>query len=141
MPDGTFEALESAAHFDRIVFDGGEFGHVTEAGSAEEHDYLGLPGLLEPDQVAVLLRERQAKQAKTIARTRAPARSQYRAVADLRRELSGLVAAWHHRTGKPHGVIHAELRSTCGGPLIALADADEIEQRIDTLRTWAIARR
>ncbi len=139
LTDGTFEALESAAHFDRIVFDGGEFGHLTEAGSAEEHDYLGLPGLLEPDQVAVLLKERQAKQAKTIATTPVP--SQYRAVADLRRELSGLVAAWHHRTGQPHGVIHADLRSACGGPLTALADAGEIQQRIDTLRTWAVARR
>ena len=139
LTDGAFEALESAAHFDRIVFDGGEFGHVTEAGSAEEHDYLGLPGLLEPDQVALLFKEHQAKQAKTIATARAP--SQYRAVADLRRELSGLVAAWHHRTGQPHGVIHADLRSACGGPLIALADAGEIQQRIDTLRTWAVARR
>ena len=139
LTDGAFEALESAAHFDRIVFDGGEFGHVTEAGSAEEHDYLGLPGLLEPDQVAVLLKEHQAKQAKTIATARAP--SQYQAVADLRRELSGLVAAWHHRTGQPHGVIHADLRSACGGPLVALAGAGEIQQRIDTLRTWAVARR
>ncbi|MGB2839058.1 MAG: DEAD/DEAH box helicase [Actinomycetes bacterium] len=139
LTDGAFEALESAAHFDRIVFDGGEFGHVTEAGSAEEHDYLGLPGLLEPDQVALLLKEHQAKQAKTIATARAP--SQYQAVADLRRELSGLVAAWHHRTGQPHGVIHADLRSACGGPLVALAGAGEIQQRIDTLRTWAVARR
>ncbi|MEO8106654.1 MAG: DEAD/DEAH box helicase [Actinomycetes bacterium] len=141
LPDGTFEALESAAHFDRVVFDGGEFGHMTAAGSAEEHDYLGLPGLLEPDQVAVLLKERQAKQAKTITRAPAPHAAQYRAVADLRRELSGLVSAWHHRTGQPHGVIHGDLRSSCGGPLIALADADEIQQRIDTLRTWAVARR
>jgi hypothetical protein len=139
LPEGAFEALESAAHFDRIVFDGGEFGHVTEPGSPEEHDYLGLPGLLEPDQVAVLLKERQVRQATSIAR--APAGSGHRAVADLRRELGGLVAAWHHRTGQPHGVIHASLRSECGGPLIALADAGEIQQRIDTLRAWAVARR
>ena len=33
----------------------------------------------------------------------------------LRRELNGLVAAWHHRTGQPHGVTHAELRSTAAG--------------------------
>ena len=66
LSDGTFEALESAARFDRVVFDGGEFGHASEAGSVEEHDYLGLPGLLEPEQVAVLLKERQAKQAKRL---------------------------------------------------------------------------
>ena len=28
----------------------------------------------------------------------------------LRRELNGLVAAWHHRTGQAHGVTHSALR-------------------------------
>src|SRR6476620_8161588 len=37
-------------------------GFATEAGSPEEEDYLGLPGLLEPDQVVTLLRKRQAAQ-------------------------------------------------------------------------------
>ena len=54
--------LRASATFDRVLFDGGEFGTATEAGSPEEEDYLGLPGLLEPDQVAVLLRKRQAAQ-------------------------------------------------------------------------------
>ncbi|MCW2783263.1 MAG: ATP-dependent helicase, partial [Marmoricola sp.] len=27
----------------------------------------------------------------------------------MRRELNGLVAAWYHRTGQPHGVTHAAL--------------------------------
>ncbi|MGH9261021.1 MAG: ATP-dependent helicase, partial [Acidimicrobiales bacterium] len=58
----------------------------------------------------------------------------------LRRELNGLVGAWHHRTGKPHGAIHAELRTSCGGPPAALASADEIQERIDTIRAWAAAR-
>ncbi len=58
----SFEALRASATFDRVLFDGGEFGTATEAGSPEEEDYLGLPGLLEPDQVATLLRKRQAAQ-------------------------------------------------------------------------------
>jgi hypothetical protein len=66
-PDGelegpAFEALKASAQFDRVLFDGGEFGTATDAGSPEEEDYLGLPGLLEPDQVATLLRKRQAAQ-------------------------------------------------------------------------------
>ena len=55
----TFEALEAEATFDRVLFDGGEFGTQAAVGSEEEADFLGLPGLLEPDQVATLLRERQ----------------------------------------------------------------------------------
>ena len=55
--EAPFTALEASAHFDRVLYDGGEFG-----ATAEEEDFLGLPGLLEPDQVAVLLRKRQADQ-------------------------------------------------------------------------------
>jgi superfamily II DNA or RNA helicase len=58
----SFEALAASATFDRVLYDGGEFGTATGAGSLEEEDYLGLPGLLDPDQVALLLRKRQAKQ-------------------------------------------------------------------------------
>ena len=57
-----FEALGSQAHFDRVLFDGGEFGHEGEVhvGSEEEMDFLGIPGLLEPDQVRELLAQRQS---------------------------------------------------------------------------------
>jgi hypothetical protein len=58
-------------------------------------------------------------------------------LAELRRELNGLVAAWHHRTGKPHGVIHSALRRDCGGPAAAAATAAQLTQRIDRLREWA----
>ena len=42
--------------------------------------------------------------------------STHEQLATLRRELNGLVAAWNHRTGQPHGVTHAALRKDCGGP-------------------------
>ncbi|TDD73162.1 DEAD/DEAH box helicase [Jiangella aurantiaca] len=155
---GPFEALGSDASFDRVLYDGGEFGTQARAGSAEEADYLGIPGLLEPDQVAALLRRRQAEQ--QAARATATAddgdrgaeggaaanghgerdAAMFEQISVLRRELNGLVGAWHHRTGKPHGVIHTELRKSCGGPPAALATAAEIQERIDTIRAWAIAR-
>ena len=53
--EAPFTALQASAHFDRALYDGGEFGT-----SAEEDDYLGLPGLLDPEQVGLLLRKRQA---------------------------------------------------------------------------------
>ena len=59
---------------------------------------------------------------------------------ELRRELNNLVGAWHHQTGLPHGVIHADLRKTCGGPLQAQATAAELKNRIETLRKWAVSR-
>ena len=58
-------------------------------------------------------------------------------LAVLRRELNGLVAAWHHRTGQAHGITHAALRKECGGPAAAVASADQLRKRIDRIREWA----
>jgi superfamily II DNA or RNA helicase len=148
--DGSFEALGAEAHFDRVLFDGGEFGPAegfAAVGSQDEADYLGLPGLLEPDQVATLLRARQSEQAGRSSR-RSPTAADdareaatHRAVPALRKELNGLVGAWHHRTGVPHGAVHAELRQSCGGPPAAQATAEQLQARIDQLRAWALRRR
>lgn len=145
--DGAFEALGSDAHFDRVLFDGGAFGLHAPVGSEEEQDFLGLPGLLEPDQVTALLQQRQADQLKAqrqrsrTAPDDAAGVAAHRALAVLRKELNGLVAAWHHRTGDSHGSIHAALRTQCGGPPTALASAEQVQARIDALRGWATSGR
>jgi len=141
--DGSFEALGSQATFDRVLYDGGEFGHAGEVhvGSEEEMDFLGIPGLLEPDQVRDLLHSRQADRARRRKGVPAPDTveqvSAHEQLAQLRRELNGLVAAWHHRTGEPHGVTHAALRRACGGPAAATASAEQLQARIDRIREWA----
>jgi superfamily II DNA or RNA helicase len=185
----AFQALNASAHFDRVLYDGGEFGTATAAGSPEEEDFLGLPGLLDPDQVRTLLRKRQdaqlaarsqavtPKAADLKAATFAPGPSaagpaatgstasevavpsgasaavsvsapvvaappvSRQALAALRKELNGLVGAWSHRTGQPHGVIHNNLRQSCGGPPLPQATADQIQARIDQIRRWAISGR
>ncbi|WP_433349949.1 DEAD/DEAH box helicase [Microtetraspora malaysiensis] len=140
-----FQTLEASATFDRVLFDGGEFGTAAAPGSPEEEDFIGLPGLLEPDQVASLLRRRQADQQAAKRRKGAPepapALAPHEQLAELRKELNGLVGAWNHRTGQPHGVIHAELRRSCGGPAIAQASAEQIKERIAMIRKWATQRR
>ncbi|WP_165986533.1 DEAD/DEAH box helicase [Streptomyces sp. YIM 98790] len=144
-----FEALESEAVFDRVMYDGAEFGMQAHPGSEEEQDYLGIPGLLEPDQVRILLQKRQARQ---IAHSRRkpdeeadllelPAERRpvvtHREMAELRRELHGLVGAYAHQSGKPHGVIHNELRRACGGPPTAEATAGQLKARVAKIREWA----
>jgi superfamily II DNA or RNA helicase len=131
-----FQALEASAHFDRVLYDGAEFGV-----SAEEEEFLGLPGLLPPDQVAVLLRNRKAALPIPAQAASGPATATAReTLAALRKELNGLVAAWHHRTGQQHGAIHAELRRACGGPALAQASAEQIRSRIEMMRKWAWTR-
>ena len=146
---GSFEAMGSEARFDRVLYDGGEFGHAGEVhvGSEEEMDFLGIPGLLEPSQVRDLLHQRQSDRARQQRRTRSTEEDVVRDVsthehlATLRRELNGLVAAWNHRTGQPHGVTHAALRKDCGGPAAAVATAEQLQSRIDKIRDWAAQRR
>jgi len=139
---GSYRPLGSEASFDRVVYDGGEFGYDAVADDPEELDFLGIPGLLEPDQVAELLRTARSKKAQGPASggssSGVEAEAAFERRADLRRELNSLVAAWHHRTGTPHGVVHTALRSECGGPPAAAATTDQLQRRIDRIREWAM---
>ena len=72
----------------------------------------------------------------TGAGRRAPQLSVRERLAALRKELNALVALHHHRTNKPHGMIHNELRAACGGPPTAMANMEQLEERIATLRSW-----
>ena len=159
LEDASFEALESDAHFDHVLFDAQQFGLHAEIGSEEEQDYLGLPGLLEPDQVALLLHERQSKQSRAAtSRGGAPAPhpsrtpgttgragispvSAHRALASQRKELNKLVAAYSSKTGTPHASIHMDLRRACGGPELAAATSEQVTERIDRIRRWFVGRR
>jgi len=139
----SFVALAADAELDQVIYDGSSFGTATIAGSDEEADYLGIPGLLDADQMRALLRERQTRQLADRSAQEAVAPAPAAVVervatsdklGELRRELNSLVAMHHHRTGKPHGVIHGELRRECGGPPTALATADQLTERIAALR-------
>ncbi len=140
--EAPFRALTATAHFDRVLYDGGEFG-----ASAEDEDFIGLPGLLEPEQVAHLLRQRHADQVRKRSSDpsagpgdsegQAPPALARETLTALRKELNGLVAAWHHRTGQQHGTIHSELRRTCGGPSVPQATATQLRARIEAIRRWS----
>ena len=135
--DASFTSLGADAELDQVIFDGSSFGTAAPAGSDEEADYLGIPGLLDADQMRALLHRRQDEQLKrrVAAEDARPASfSMHGQLRDLRRELNALVSATHHRTGKPHGWIHTELRRRCGGPPIAAATREQIQARIEALR-------
>ncbi|OSC42411.1 DEAD/DEAH box helicase [Mycobacterium decipiens] len=138
-----FTSLGADAELDQVIFDGSSFGTATPAGSDEEADYLGIPGLLDAEQMRALLHRRQDEQLRKRAQlqngaaqnaTSTPPPSVHGQLRDLRRELHTLVSIAHHRTGKPHGWIHNELRRRCGGPPIAAATRDQLKARIDALR-------
>jgi superfamily II DNA or RNA helicase len=140
--------VSATAELDQVIFDGTSFGTPIMSGTPEEEEFLGLPGLLTPDQVATLLSKRQAEQLAAQRRkpgatppSSAPARpvqpptTAERRIA-LRRQLNALVAAEHARTNRPHGQIHAKLRQLCGGPPSAQATVEQLEERVATIQTW-----
>jgi superfamily II DNA or RNA helicase len=135
--DNGFESLGADAELDQVIFDGSSFGTATPAGSEEEADYLGIPGLLDTGQMRDLLRRRQEEQLDRRSRAvgEVARRSTHGQLRELRRELNALVSIAHHRTGKPHGWIHNELRRLCGGPPIAAATTDQLKARIEAVRS------
>ena len=157
-----YEALGAEAELDSLIYDGSTYGTATIAGSDEEADYLGLPGLLDAEQMRQLLRQRQAEQLDARDREAAAApdaaapsdgaggatraggvdaqaaeeRVASQEIPQLRKELNALVAITSKRTGRPHGAIHTEARQACGGPPTALATAEQLRDRIAYLRRW-----
>ena len=150
----TYESLGAEAELDTLIYDGSSYGTATVAGSSEEADYLGLPGLLDAEQMRQLLRKRQEEQlnvrereAKEAAKREQEARSSQgrkdaeerlasQEIPQLRKELNALVAITASRTGRPHGSIHTEARQKCGGPPTAMCSAEQLRERINYLRRW-----
>ena len=130
----SFEALESEATFDRVLFGDDEFGAGVGPGTAEEEEFLGIPGLLDADQVSDLLR----------SRGRAPKAAPEVVVVDIRalkRELGDCVRGYARQTGTSQAAVHADLRRVCGGPEVPRASAAELSARIEKVRGWAVGRR
>ncbi|WP_100813205.1 DEAD/DEAH box helicase [Microbacterium lacus] len=143
----TYQALGSFAHFDRVMFDGREFGQLAVPGTPEEEEFLGLPGLLEPEHVHELLMQRQARQGKHRSvreaaeaasgderAADAPPPALHRTLREQRQLLNSLVGLYARQAGEPHGLVHAELRRICGGPAVSHATVAQLQARIEVLR-------
>jgi superfamily II DNA or RNA helicase len=136
-------AFAHVLHAGRAVAAGADAADLTD----EDQDFLGLPGILTPEQMATVLARRD-----THARRRAdgahapapsapradvpgdlPAPASWRAGAELRREVNRLVAVLAARQGVAHGRIHAQLRRWVPGPASAAASTDVLQRRRDHL--------
>jgi superfamily II DNA or RNA helicase len=136
-----FEALESEASFAHVLH-GGRAVVADAAGLGEDDaEFLGLPGLLSPEQTAALLARRDEHHRKRAnARARdvdAPMSSgelsSWEAVATMRREINRLVAQLAARSATPHATVHATVRRAVPGPPSASAPMEVLERRRDHL--------
>ena len=132
----TWAALESDANFDRVLFDGDEYGFAAFTGSEDELDFLAMPGLLEPDELHSALRHRQQRQARR-GEQRPPTatpQAMHRTLKEQRQLLNQLVAVRAKLSGEPHAHVHSDLRRVCGGPAVSQATVAQLQARIDHLR-------
>jgi superfamily II DNA or RNA helicase len=153
----AIEILESQAEFAHVLHSGravtatavpSPSGQETDGAIAvttEEADFLGLPGLLTPEQTAALLATRdsdlrrrvQAASERRVQSMTPDAHDQevaaWRAAAALRREVNQLVGRVAARTGAPHAKVHSQLRRAVPGPASAAAGPDVLEARRDHL--------
>ncbi len=144
------ETEPASADSAELVDADASFAHVLHGGravlapvhTAEDEDFLGLPGILTPEQTAQLLARRDsaarrraggAAVPEAVAQEPVPAPAGWRAGTQLRAEVNRLVGVLAARTGTPHAQLHAELRRAVPGPASAAADAELLERRRDHL--------
>lgn len=133
-----FEALDSDAAFDRAVIDGSEYAQVGGGDTDSEQFFLSFPGLVEPHEVGARLRSAGAAPPPPPPAEERRHEPDHRQLMSLRRELNTLVSAYVRRSGAPHAAVHAKLRDHCGGPAVPQADADQIRERVRTVRDWLV---
>jgi superfamily II DNA or RNA helicase len=155
----AIEVLDSEAEFAHVLHSGRAVvsagaGPARPAGAGgapaaltdgdDDQDYLGLPGLLSPEQTAALLATRDSDLRRRVRsmprdpladsdRSAAVSPTGWRAAADLRREINQLVARVAARTGKPHASVHSQVRRAVPGPASAAADPEVLAARRDHL--------
>lgn len=143
------ETEPAAAETYELIDADASFAHVLHAGRAvvsdwtgtemtvEDEDFLGLPGILSPEQMASVLARRDSaarKKADTATEARpSAAMAAWRSGAALRKEVNRLVGVLAARHGTPHGQIHAQLRRAVPGPASAAASIEVLEGRRDHL--------
>lgn len=134
-----WEAVEAEAQFAHVLY-GGRAMLGDETVSAADEEFLGIPGLLSPEQTAALLKSREAevKRRAGVKRELPPKPETPHLVHEqtsaLRREINRLVGRIARQTGQPHAQLHARLRRTVPGPPSASAPIGVLQQRRDKLR-------
>ena len=107
----------------------------------EATDYLGLPGLLSPQDMATLLAARDAglrRQVAAVSEEPDITPATWRDTQGVRKDIHRMVSVLAARTGKAHGQVHAELRRVVPGPPTAVADYDTLVARHDQLMTLVL---
>lgn len=142
--ENTVEFLGADAQFAHVLHSGQAYVAQDSSGSDDDaEDFLGLPGLLTPEQTAALLAKRDAELRRaggtTTLTASAPSErptttaAVWRDTKALRKDITTLVSQLAVRSGQTHAEVHRALRREVPGPGSALAGVDTLTRRRDWL--------
>jgi hypothetical protein len=109
----SWEAVDSDAEFAHVLEGGRAVVASAVAHTAEDQDFLGLPGLLTAEQTAALLarrdevHRRRARQDESFGRRQDTA---WQSVAGLKKEIHEMVGQLAARKKITHAAVHAQVR-------------------------------
>jgi hypothetical protein len=137
--EGEFTPLAAEAAFAHLLHAGRAITAGVGTPDAEHDDYLGLPGLLTPEQTASLLASRDVELRRRTSGLfeedagEPVAPSSWREVEALRKDINRLVAQVAARTGRKHADVHVDVRKEVPGPRTASASVEVLLARRDYL--------
>jgi superfamily II DNA or RNA helicase len=136
-----FTALDADAQFAHVLTAGRAITAASLDLDEDAADYLGLPGLLSPEDMATVLAARDARlrrHVEAVTEDTAFTPATWRDTQEVRKDIHRMVSVLAARTGKPHGQIHAEVRQVIPGAPTAVADYDTLVARHDHLMTLVV---
>jgi superfamily II DNA or RNA helicase len=139
-----WQALSAEAEFAHLLHSGRAVLAAEPDAYAGDDGFLGLPGLLSPEQTATLLSRRDAEHRRRALAAGAdrPDRppssptagpQSWDSLARLRREVNALVGQVAARSGCGFATVHGRLRAAVPGPPSAAAGAEVLARRRDHL--------
>lgn len=131
---GGIIAVQSEAEFAHVLYNGRA---ITDGISEEDADYLGLPGLLSPEQIAAILRKRDLELRKLVgqdsfAENEKKEENPMRAI-EIRKDINRIISRVALKRNISHGYLHKKLRSEVPGEPTAHASLELLEKRYDWL--------
>ncbi len=141
-PGAGITMLGASAEFAHVLHGGRAFVADEVALSEADQEFVGLPGLLTPEQTAALLATRDAvlRKARPVSlfeeMEEALEPTSWRDVDALRKEVHELVGRLAGRTGRAHAQVHVDVRRAVPGPASSAAPWETLVAR----RDWLLAK-
>lgn len=136
------EALSAEAEFAHVLFGGQAFDGRTI--TEDDVAFIGIPGILDPKEIASLLQKRDAEIRKNLGIPNEreepkevvlnPIEAE-KAKKEIRKDINRFVSRIALSKGLPHAQVHARTRKAVAGPPTAVADVEILNQRLEWLQS------